>query len=141
MDIHQVFSGNSPTPLSTLIPTSHLSACPFTPELPLPACHTHQQLTISSFLSSVGFQFPTCLGLTDLTLLYLILCCRHLGDGPHLSYGPGLREQCILGLTVLCLDLRPIVLSTPIGLTLCGSSHRNDILHLRSHRDAGKCKH
>lgn len=106
------FQVTPPLLCSPLIPTSHpqLVLLP-PPELHLPACHTHVQLTISSFLSFVGSQFPTRLGLTDLTLLYLILCPYlgdpgshgHFGDGPHLSAGPGLRA--FWGLTVLCLDL------------------------------------
>lgn len=99
----------SSRPFDHLSPTSHTSQ----PELHLPVCHIHLQFTISGFLSFLGSQFPTYLGLTNLILLYLVPCPHlgdtgshgNFGDGPHLSSSPDLRKQCILGLIVLCLDL------------------------------------
>ena len=104
-----------------LIPTSQLSACPFTTLRTTPSSMSYPS-------AAYYFQFSVFCGLSipnvSWPLLYLILCCRHLGDGPHLSYGPGLREQCILGLTVLCLDLstyRPLYPPRPYPMWLFSS--------------------
>jgi hypothetical protein len=85
-------------------------------------------------------------GLTDLTLVYLILCPHlrdtsspgYFEDGLHIPAGPGWEDQCILGFIILCLKLSVYPPPVPIGLALCGSSHSNDILHLCSHWYAGK---
>lgn len=67
-------------PFDYPLPPPYLSACCFTTLRTVSPSVPHPPATyIFSFLSFLGSQFPTCLGFTDFSLLYLMLC-------PHLGY-------------------------------------------------------